>query len=166
DKTALAAKLCCAQDSNGDQNFAVLHGHSRRVSGSDNHPKGVAAANKQLSWRSHAARLSVLRDHVNEMGRSLAELEAMKPMANQTQTLAIENARPHLVSVASNLTDAIDLVNENRWNVYWSDYGEAVRDVYSHADALHTKLDTILEYEKGKARMENLELPTSMAGQS
>ncbi|HXJ89085.1 MAG TPA: hypothetical protein VMS18_19870 [Candidatus Binatia bacterium] len=122
--------------------------------------------NKQLSWQSHAARLSVLRDHVNEMGRSLAELEAMKPMANQTQTLAVENARPHLVSVASNLTDAIDLVNENRRNVYWSDYGKAVRDVYSHADALHTKLDTILKYEKGKARMDNLELQTSLAGQS
>jgi len=121
---------------------------------------------KQLSWQSHTARLNAIKDHVNEMGQSLAELEAMKPMANQTQALAIEHARPHLVSVASNLTEAIELVNENRRNVYWSDYGEAVEAVYSHADALHTKLDTILKYEKDKMRMDNLELQTSLAGQS
>lgn len=121
---------------------------------------------KQLSWQSHTARLNAIKDHVNEMGRSLAELEAMKPMANQTQALAIEHARPHLVSVASNLTEAIELVNENRRNVYWGDYGEAVEAVYSHADALHTKLDTILKYEKDKMRMDNLELQTGLAGQS
>src|SRR5215467_2899435 len=120
---------------------------------------------KQLSWQSHTARLDALKDHVNEMGQSLAELEAMKAMANPTQALAIEHARPHLESVASNLTEAIELVNENRRNVYWSDYGEAVEAVYSHADALHTKLDTILKYEKGKMRMDNLELQTSLAGQ-
>jgi len=122
--------------------------------------------NKRLSWESHTYRLSTLKDQVNEMGRSLAELEAQKSIASEGQALAIEHARPHLVSVAQNLTAAIELVNENRRNVYWSDYGEAVEAVYSHADALHTKLDTILKYEKGKMRMDNLELQTSLAGQS
>jgi hypothetical protein len=121
---------------------------------------------KQLSWQSHTQKLSALKDHVNEMGRSLAELEAMKPMANKTQALAIEHARPHLVSVAENLTEAIDLVNENRRSVYGDDYGEAVSDVYSHAHALHTKLGAILDYEKGQARLESLELQMSEAGQS
>ena len=121
---------------------------------------------KQLSWQSHTQRLNALKDHVNEMGRSLAELEAMKPMATQTQALAMEQARPHLVSVAENLTEAIALVNENRRNIYWDDYSEAVSDVYSHAHALHTKLDAILEYGKNQERMESLEVPTSVAGQS
>ena len=122
--------------------------------------------NKQLSWQSHIYRLNTLKDHVNELGRSLAELEAMKPMANQNQALAIEHARPHLTSVASNLTEAIELVNENRRNVYWDDYGEAVSDVYSHAHALHTKLGAILEYGKNQERMESLEVQTSVVGES
>jgi hypothetical protein len=122
--------------------------------------------NKQLSWESHAVRLHALKDHVNLMGQSLAELEAMKPTANLTQALAIEHARPHLVSVAENLTEAIELVNENRRNVNWGDYGEAVSDVYSHADALHTKLDAILDYEKAKQRFDSMELQAKLAGQS
>jgi len=122
--------------------------------------------NKQLSWQSHAEKLHALKDHVNEMGRSLEQLEAMRPMANGTQALAIEHARPHLAAVARNLTEAIELLNENRRNVYWGDYSEAVSDVYSHADALHGKLDAILDYEKAKGRLERMELQTRLAGQS
>jgi hypothetical protein len=121
---------------------------------------------RQLSWQSHASRLNTLRDHVNELGESLAQLEAMKPVANETQTQAIDHARPHLVSVAKNLTEAIELVNEDRRNVYWGDYGEAVSDVYSQADALHGKLDAILDYEKAKTRLETLELQLESIGRS
>ena len=123
-------------------------------------------SSKQLSWQSHTERLSTLKEHMNEMGKSLAELEAMKSTASDTQALAIEHARPHLTSVARNLTEAIELVNENRRNVYWSDYGEAVSDVYSHADALHTKLDAILDFDKARERLENLELEPRLLGQS
>src|SRR5215475_4527199 len=43
-----------------------------------------------LSWQTHANRLAVLKDQVNQMGRSLSELEKMKPQASETQKLAIE----------------------------------------------------------------------------
>jgi hypothetical protein len=121
---------------------------------------------KQLSWQSHMYRLNTLKDHVNAMGQSLAQLEALKPMANETEALAIEHARPHVVSVAKNLTQAIELLNENRGNVYWGEYGEAVSDVYDHADALHTKLDAILDYEKAKDRLDSLELQPRSVEQS
>lgn len=122
--------------------------------------------NRQLSWQTHSESLNALKDHVNEMGQSLAELEALKPTANETQALAIEHARPHLVSIARNLTEAIRLVNESRTNVYWGDYGEAVNDVYAHADTLHAKVDAILDFEKAKARLETLELQPVLMGQS
>ena len=121
---------------------------------------------RQLSWQSHASRLNTLKDRVNELGQSLAQLEALRPMANETQTLAIEHARPHLVSVAKNLTEAIELVNEDRRSVYWGDYGEAVSDVYSQANALHGKIDAILDYEKAKTRLQSLELQLDSMGRS
>lgn len=122
--------------------------------------------NRQLSWQTHSESLNALKDHVNEMGQSLTELEALKPTANETQVLAIEHARPHLVSIARNLTEAIGLVNESRSNVYWVDYAEAVSDVYAHADTLHAKIDAILDFEKAKARLEDLELQPDLLGQS
>jgi len=121
--------------------------------------------NKRLHWQSHTYRLEALKNHVNEMGNSLAELEALKPTATESQGIAIEHARPHLVSVAQNLTQAIELVRENRNNVLWGEYGEAVSNIYAHADALHTKLDTIFDYENARIRFDSLELqPTSTGG--
>jgi len=121
--------------------------------------------NKRLHWQSHTYRLDALKNHVNEMGKTLAELEAMKPLASENQGMAIEHAQHHLVSVAENLTQAIELVNENRSNVHWGEYAEAVSDLYAHADALHTKLDTILDYEDAQMRLDSLELqPTASGG--
>jgi DNA-binding transcriptional regulator YbjK len=114
--------------------------------------------NKRYSWESHTGRLTTLKKHVNEMGKSLAELENQKTMATEDQALAIEQARLHLVPVAQNLTQAIELVNDRRTNVHWGEYGDAVSDIYVHADALHTKLDTILDYEDARLRFDRLEL--------
>ena len=121
--------------------------------------------NKQLSWQSHTHRLNALKDHVNELGKTLAELEAQKPLASDGHALAIEHARPHLVSVAQNLTQAIELVNERRSSVHWGEYSEAVSNIYAHTDDLHTKLGAILDHENAKMRLEALELqPPSTEG--
>jgi len=119
---------------------------------------------KRLHWRSHAYLLDVLKNHVNEMGKALEELEVVKPSASEGQTIAIERSRPHLVSVAQNLTEAINLVQEDRNSVYSAEYGEAVSKIYAHADALHTKIDTILDYENARLRFDNLEADAASAG--
>ena len=112
----------------------------------------------QLSWNSHTRKLNTLKDHVNEMGRTLAELEALKAFANESQGMAIEHGRAHLVPIAQNVTQAIESVNENRHSIRSAEYSEAVSNIYEHADALYTKLDTILDFESAKVRLEALEL--------
>jgi hypothetical protein len=120
---------------------------------------------KNLHWKSHTSRLSALKEYVNDMGRSLTELEAQSVVVTEGHALAIEQARPHLAAVAENLTQAIELVNEDRTNVRWGEYGEAVSNIYSHADVLHNKLDTILDYENARMRYDNLQLePAAAAG--
>ena len=119
---------------------------------------------KRLHWRSHTYMLDVLKNHVNEMGKTLEELEAVKPSVSEGQTIAIERSRPHLVSVAQNLTQAINLVQGDRSSVYRPEYGEAVSKIYAHADALHTKIDTVLDYENARLRFENLEADAVSAG--
>lgn len=114
--------------------------------------------NTGLSWQTHNYQLSLMRDQVNELGKTLADLEAQQGIATEAQSMAIEHARPHLVALADNLTQAFDLVREQRSNVYRPAYTELVADIYEHADDLHTKMDTILDYESSRVRLDKLEL--------
>ena len=119
-----------------------------------------AGRNSRVSWQTHSYHLQNLADHVNQLGRSLAELEALKPAANENQRLAIEHARPHLVSIAQRVTRANELLKDNRGSVHFPEYGEAAGDIYDHADTLHTKLDAILDFEEAKVRLDEMELQT------
>jgi molecular chaperone GrpE (heat shock protein) len=118
----------------------------------------VVTPSKRLHWQSHADKLSRLGGQVNNLGKNLANLESQKPNATEHQAMAIEQTRPHLVAVADNLTRAIQLVNENRNSIYGPEYAEAVNEIYSHVDALHDKLDTILDYDASRMRLERLNL--------
>jgi hypothetical protein len=111
-----------------------------------------------LHWKSHTDRLSTLGDHVNDMGRMLARLEEMKAIATESQQLAIDNARPHLVAIADQLGRAIGLVNENTSSVKLSPYSDTVTDISQHTTSLYEKLDTILNYESAKGRLNGLEI--------
>jgi hypothetical protein len=124
-----------------------------------------AGRNSRVSWETHALHLRNLKDHVNELGRSLAELEALKPEASKSQRMAIEHARPHLVSIAQSTTRALELLNDRRGSIHFAEYGEAASDIYDHADALNTKMDAILDFEDAKVRLDALELqPLSSEG--
>ena len=121
--------------------------------------------NKPLTWQTHYSHLNNLRDQVNRLGRALTELEASKPMATEGQRMAIEHARPHLASVAQSTTQAIELLRDNRASVRFTEYGDVVSDLYDHAEALHTKLDTIIDFENARLRLDALELqPKSSEG--
>ncbi len=114
-----------------------------------------------LHYETHAQSLNTLRDRVNSLGKTLAKIEALKPLASQNHGLAIEHARPHLVSVAQNLTQAIKLVSEDSRSIRWGEYRDTVNDIHTHADALYTKLDTILDFEKARTRLDNLGLQSA-----
>jgi hypothetical protein len=113
----------------------------------------------QMSWQTHNFSLNRLKNHVNDLGKTLARMEALKPESGDIQQMAIENARPHLSAIALNLTQAIELVNTDRNSINHStEYADAVRSVYQHSDSLYEKMDTLLDYESARSRFNSLEL--------
>ena len=118
---------------------------------------------RQVDWTSHAHSLEILKEQVNQLGQTLTNLEELKPQANEGQRMAIENARPHLVGVAQQVTEAIDLLSDDRRSVYWPPYSDTVNSLYNHATSLHETVDTILDYEKARMRLLDLDLSTSAA---
>lgn len=119
---------------------------------------------RQLDWRTHAHSLETLREQVNDLGRTLTNLEKLKPEANEGQRLAIESARPHLAGVAQEVSRAIDLLSEDRRSVYWMPYSNTVSSIYNHADSLYETVDTLMDYEKSRMRILDLDLPASTEG--
>jgi len=112
--------------------------------------------NPQLHWKTHGDSLTLLKEHVNDLGKSLAELENEKAVGNESHQMAIESARPHLEEVAQNLTRAFHLLNNDRNSVRGPEYVETVGDLYLHADLMYEKLDTILDYDNASERLENM----------
>lgn len=119
--------------------------------------------NPLLSWQSHSYQHTTVKEHINKMGKMLTELESQKPVASETQRLAIEQVRPHLAEAAQKLTEAMELVQERRGHVRLPDYSQAVGDLYEHTQLLSEKLDTILDYENSRLRFESLELQPAVA---
>lgn len=111
---------------------------------------------QQISWESHIYHLNNLRNGVNDMGRLLAELEEMKPQASEGQQMAIERARPHLVALAHETGEAINMVNAERWNIRQPEYKGTVADLSQHADGLYQTVDTIVDYHNANDRLKSL----------
>jgi hypothetical protein len=56
--------------------------------------------------------------------------------------------RTNLAGVAQEVTEAIDLLSEDRKSVYWPPCSDTVNNIYNHATSLHETVDTILDYEQ------------------
>ena|SRR5579864_1075511 len=116
------------------------------------------------NWQSHAYYLNNLREDVNSMGKLLAELEEMKPGASEAQQMAIERSRPHLVALAAETTEALNLLRARSGNVMQPQYKETVANLSRQADILYQTVDTIVDYHNADDRLDNLEASHSGSG--
>ena len=109
------------------------------------------------NWQSHVYYLNNLREDVNSMGKLLAELEEMKSQGSEAQQMAIERSRPHLVALAAETTDALNLLRARSGNVMQSQYKETIADLSRQADILYQTLDTMVDYHNADDRLDKLE---------
>ena len=120
--------------------------------------------NHNTNWKSHAYYLNNLRHDINHLGRLLSELEQAKPQASEAQQMAIERARPHLVVMANETTEALNLVRADRSNLWQPQYKETVADLCSQAHIVYQTVDTIVNYHNADDRLDNLEVSHSGSG--
>jgi len=112
--------------------------------------------NRQLSWQAHADQLRVMKDHINEMGKMLTELEGMKSSATLFQEKAIEAGRPHLEDMAQRVEKGINWINEDRRSIAKTEYKENLHGIWSSADQLYRNVDTIIDYHEARLRLQEL----------
>ena len=120
--------------------------------------------NHKTNWESHVYYLNNLRHDINGLGRMLSELEQSKPQASEAQQMAIERARPHLVALANETTEALYFVRDGRRNLWQPQYKETVADLSDQAHILYQTVDTIMDYHNADERLDNLEASHSGSG--
>jgi uncharacterized surface protein with fasciclin (FAS1) repeats len=114
------------------------------------------------TWQTHAEKLNTMKNHINEMGPMLTELESTKPQATLLQQQAIEAARPHLEDLARRVDTAIRSLRENpETSKYANDYVENLHGIWTSADRLYNDVDTILDYKEAQQRLKGLAARTS-----
>ncbi len=112
--------------------------------------------NRQLSWQTHVTKLSVMKEHINEMGKMLAEMEGMKSKATLFQEKAIEAARPHLEDMAQRVQTGMNWLNEDRRSIFKAEYMDNLHGIWSSADRLYQEVDTIIDYHEARMRLHQL----------
>jgi hypothetical protein len=120
--------------------------------------------NHRTNWASHAYYLNNLRHDINDLGRMLSGLEQAKPQASEAQQMAIEKARSHLVALAAETTEALDLLRTRSGNLMQPQYKETVADLSRQADILYQTVDTIVNYHNADDRLDKLEASHSGSG--
>jgi hypothetical protein len=115
------------------------------------------------SWETHAAQITYIKDHVNELGKHEAKLQAARAEASPWQKIAIDRITPFLDELGGYTSAVIEHINAapKRLNTpEYKDYLEANAD---YAGDLAKMIADFVDYGKNKDRVEylndKLELP-------
>jgi hypothetical protein len=113
---------------------------------------------QDLSWESHAARIDLIKEHVNNTGRLLTDLKNARETASPWQQAAIDGIEPLLKELADNMELTIEHLNNNQGRLHAAGtYKEYAVANYKLAKELTVLIEDHMEYGKHKAEFERLE---------
>jgi hypothetical protein len=121
-----------------------------------------------VSWESHAAMLSRIKDRVNNMGRIVAKLLQEREEASPWQQQAIDRMVPMLKEIAANTTAAIEHLNQNPERPTTPDYVEYLEQNADTSHELADLISAVNQYGRERTKLERLqdkiEAPGSLSG--
>jgi hypothetical protein len=109
-----------------------------------------------ISRDTQARTVAEVKDHVNAMGKKLAELMSAKDSASPWQVAAIERIQPFLRELADNTTRAISYINKGPTNYKTGEYKEYLEANSDVSSELFSLISDFVDYGNSKNRMERL----------
>lgn len=108
-----------------------------------------------VSWESHAAAITQIKEHVNALGRQVTKLKDARNTASPWQQTAINRINPFLEEMAGYTYAVIEHVNGEKKHTLdeYRDYLEANAD---YAADLAAMIGDFVDYGKTKQRFERL----------
>jgi len=114
-------------------------------------------AQSNLSYESHASKITSIKEHINQAGEILASLHEARDTAAPWQQQAIGQITPLLKQLAANTQSAIEHLNDKRHNIGLStEYKNYVVENYDLAKELAALISDYVDYERHKAEFDRL----------
>jgi hypothetical protein len=118
-----------------------------------------------VSWQTHAVMLDNVKEHVNNMARIIDKLTAARSSGSELQEQAVDRILPLLKELATNTTNAINYLNENKTRPLGDPYTQYLRDNADTAHQLASTVSSLFEYEKTMNKMGELKNKLELNGQ-
>lgn len=111
----------------------------------------------RASWTSHASKITMIKEHVNNTGKLLAKLQEQESSGSTWQTAAIARIRPLLKELASSTEEVIRRLNDHPDRVHLPEYRDCVKAHYELATDLEALIRDFVNYGEAKEKLEKLQ---------
>jgi hypothetical protein len=118
-----------------------------------------------VSWESHAAAITQIKEHVNELARLAAKLKDARSTASPWQKTAIDRINPFLDELGGYTTAAIEHINGNHANHTMAEYNDYLEANADYASDLAAMIGEFVDYGKARQRMDRLGAKLEVPGE-
>ena len=110
-----------------------------------------------LSWTSHAAKLTSIKDDVNKLQENTRGLQSHRTVASPWQQDAIDRISALANDLATNMNAAIDHLNKSKTRPTAPPYPEYLKENTRLATALGDEIDAVIDAGVSRAKEQELE---------
>lgn len=124
----------------------------------------------KVSWHTHAQTLESIKNHVNNMGKLLQQMQDIKSEGSPWQQNAIDQIDPMLRQMADHLTTTIEYGNDHPNLVHMMKFQNYVQAMATFAADTHQLISDVVAYDQARAKAQmleqKLEIPSSSTPES
>jgi hypothetical protein len=110
----------------------------------------------KASWQSYANHLTMIKEHVNDVGKLLTKLKNAEAAGSPWQQTAIKRIEPLLKEMADNTTATIKHLNENQNKVHFPAFQDFVKENYELSTNLANLIRDFVDYGNARDKFESL----------
>ncbi|HEX7359400.1 MAG TPA: hypothetical protein VF283_02810 [Bryobacteraceae bacterium] len=110
----------------------------------------------KTNWQAHASQITIIREHINNAGKLVSQLQDARGGAAQWQKDAIDHIYPLLKEMASNTESIIDHLNKAK-EVWAPEYQEYLKENHDLAQELYSAIGEFVQYGNTRQKLEKLE---------
>jgi hypothetical protein len=119
-----------------------------------------------ISWQGHAAQLSLIRQHVNDLLSDYNEMARLRDEGSPWQQEAIDQLRPVLKGMADHLKATVDHQRENPTRVKMPPWVEYVRGNSEYATKASALIHDLVDYGAARSAADSLEQQLKLPAQA